>query len=81
MSEVTKKSTDPRPAERAPVPPSIVRKAVVASAMGNAMEWLDYGAFTPGTITGVIGRVFFPREDRRRGRGGVAGRLNYHPPL
>ncbi|MBS2554598.1 hypothetical protein KGQ19_47865 [Catenulispora sp. NL8] len=52
MSEVTKKSTDPRPAERAPVPPSIVRKAVVASAMGNAMEWLDYGAFTPGTITG-----------------------------
>ncbi|WP_267254868.1 MFS transporter [Catenulispora pinisilvae] len=40
----------------------MVRKAVVASAMGNAMEWFDYGVFTSGTITGVIGRVFFPGD-------------------
>lgn len=37
-----------------------VRKAVIASAMGNAMEWFDYGVFTSGAITSTIGTVFFP---------------------
>lgn len=37
-----------------------VRKAVIASAMGNAMEWYDYGVFTAGAVTSVIGSVFFP---------------------
>lgn len=26
------------------------------------MEWFDYDVFTSGTITGVIGRVFFPGD-------------------
>lgn len=39
---------------------AIVRKAVVAAAMGNAVEWLDYGIFTSGAITGIVGTVFFP---------------------
>jgi MHS family proline/betaine transporter-like MFS transporter len=41
---------------------SIVRRAVIGSAMGNAMEWYDYGVFTSGAIVGVIGAQFFPGE-------------------
>jgi MHS family proline/betaine transporter-like MFS transporter len=38
----------------------VVRRAVTASAMGNAMEWYDYGVFTAGAITTTIGALFFP---------------------
>jgi MHS family proline/betaine transporter-like MFS transporter len=38
----------------------VVRRAVTASAMGNAMEWYDYGVFTAGAITATIGGLFFP---------------------
>ena len=38
----------------------VVRRAVTASAMGNAMEWYDYGVFTAGAITATIGAQFFP---------------------
>jgi MHS family proline/betaine transporter-like MFS transporter len=41
---------------------SVVRRAVAGSAMGNAMEWYDYGVFTSGAIVGVIGAQFFPGE-------------------
>jgi MHS family proline/betaine transporter-like MFS transporter len=37
-----------------------VRRAVAAAAMGNAMEWYDYGVFTAGAITTTIGAQFFP---------------------
>lgn len=36
-----------------------VRRAVLASAMGNATEWYDYGVFTSGAIATSIGTVFF----------------------
>lgn len=39
-----------------------VKKAVLASAMGNASEWYDYGVFTSGAIATVIGTLFFPGE-------------------
>ena len=39
---------------------SVVRRAVAASAMGNAMEWYDYGVFTAGAMTATIGAQFFP---------------------
>ena len=39
-----------------------VRRAVAASAMGNAVEWYDYGVFTSGAIVGVVGAQFFPGE-------------------
>jgi MFS transporter, MHS family, proline/betaine transporter len=39
-----------------------VRRAVVASAMGNAMEWFDYGVFTAGVMTTIIGSTFFPGD-------------------
>jgi MHS family proline/betaine transporter-like MFS transporter len=40
----------------------VVRRAVLASAMGNAMEWYDYGVFTTGALTTTIGANFFPGE-------------------
>ncbi|MBO0878375.1 MAG: MFS transporter, partial [Pseudonocardia sp.] len=42
------------------VSPATVRKAVFASAIGNATEWYDYGVFTSGAIATAIGTVFFP---------------------
>ncbi|WP_163513732.1 MFS transporter [Fodinicola acaciae] len=43
---------------------STVRKAVMASAIGNAVEWYDYGVFTSGVITATVGTVFFPESDK-----------------
>ncbi|MBT2209109.1 MFS transporter [Actinomadura sp. NEAU-AAG7] len=37
-----------------------VRKAVFASAMGNCIEWFDFGVFSAGVMTSIIGTVFFP---------------------
>lgn len=37
-----------------------VRRAVAASAMGNCIEWFDFGVYSAGAITATIGRVFFP---------------------
>lgn len=42
------------------VDPRTVKRAVIASAMGNATEWFDYGVFTSGAIATSIGTVFFP---------------------
>ena len=39
-----------------------VKRAVIASAMGNATEWFDYGVFTSGAIATSIGTVFFPGD-------------------
>jgi len=44
----------------AAVSPKTVRTAVVASAIGNATEWYDYGVFTSGAIATTIGTIFFP---------------------
>src|SRR4029079_15149373 len=41
-----------------------VKRAVLASAMGNATEWYDYGVFTSGAIATSIGTVFFPGEGK-----------------
>lgn len=37
-----------------------VRRAVIASAIGNATEWYDYSIFTSGVIATAIGTLFFP---------------------
>jgi MFS transporter, MHS family, proline/betaine transporter len=47
-------------ATRPQVDQATVRRAVLASAMGNATEWYDYGVFTSGAIATAIGTVFFP---------------------
>ncbi|WP_018658247.1 MFS transporter [Actinomadura flavalba] len=54
---------------KAPDPPDhepderTVRKAVLASAMGNAVEWFDFGVFSAGVVTAIVGTVFFPPDD------------------
>lgn len=42
---------------------STVRKAVAASSIGNAIEWFDFGVFTSGAMTGIIGTQFFPTSN------------------
>ncbi|WIX80265.1 MFS transporter [Amycolatopsis carbonis] len=49
-------------AEKPDVDQRTVKRAVLASAMGNATEWYDYGVFTSGAIATSIGTVFFPGE-------------------
>lgn len=39
------------------------RRAVVASTIGNALEWLDFTVF--GLFAGIIGKLFFPSDDSR----------------
>ncbi|MFC4619465.1 MFS transporter [Camelliibacillus cellulosilyticus] len=37
---------------------NVAKKAVVATAMGNAMEWFDFGIYS--YLASTIGKVFFP---------------------
>jgi MHS family proline/betaine transporter-like MFS transporter len=41
-----------------PVPPSLLRRAVAASAIGNATEWFDYGVYAYGVT--YISAALFP---------------------
>ncbi|GAA2929143.1 glycine betaine/L-proline transporter ProP [Streptomyces enissocaesilis] len=41
--------------------PAMVRRAVKAAALGNAMEWFDFGVYSYIAVT--LGRVFFPSGD------------------
>ncbi|QWF84917.1 MFS transporter [Amycolatopsis sp. CA-230715] len=45
---------------RPEVDPKTVKKAVIASAVGNATEWFDYSVFTAGVMTSAVGTLFFP---------------------
>jgi MHS family proline/betaine transporter-like MFS transporter len=38
-----------------------MRKAITAAALGNAMEWFDFGVY--GFVANVLGKVFFPGVD------------------
>ncbi|MFQ3561706.1 glycine betaine/L-proline transporter ProP [Streptomyces gramineus] len=52
----------PGPRKAAPAPtvtdPVLVRRAVKAAALGNAMEWFDFGVYSYIAVT--LGKVFFP---------------------
>lgn len=41
-----------------PLSPAMVRRAVIASTIGNGLEWFDFLIF--GSLAGVISQVFFP---------------------
>ncbi|MCW2897934.1 MAG: transporter [Streptosporangiaceae bacterium] len=49
-------------AKEPPPDQATVRRAVVASAMGNCIEWFDFGVFSAGVMTMIIGTVFFPED-------------------
>lgn len=38
--------------------PPKVRRAVTAAALGNTMEWFDFGVYA--YLAGTLGKVFFP---------------------
>ena len=42
------------------VPPSVLKKAVAASAIGNATEWFDYGIYAYGVT--YISAAIFPGD-------------------
>ncbi|MEQ3554548.1 MFS transporter [Pseudonocardia nematodicida] len=46
--------------ERNEVEPSVLRRAVAASAIGNATEWFDYGIYA--YLTAELTQAFFPGE-------------------
>lgn len=46
----------------AEAPLGMVRRAVAGAAIGNAMEWYDYGVFTSGAVVAAIGSNFFPGD-------------------
>ncbi|MGW3983395.1 glycine betaine/L-proline transporter ProP [Streptomyces mirabilis] len=53
----------PRPRTSAPpeayvTDPALVKRAVKAAALGNAMEWFDFGVYSYIAVT--LGKVFFP---------------------
>ncbi|MEV0317810.1 glycine betaine/L-proline transporter ProP [Streptomyces sp. NPDC050659] len=53
--------TPPSPnasAEVTVVDPALVKRAVKAAALGNAMEWFDFGVYSYIAVT--LGKVFFP---------------------
>ncbi|GHB07909.1 glycine betaine/L-proline transporter ProP [Streptomyces tendae] len=55
--------TPPAPVPRAAgaptaTDPALVRRAVKAAALGNAMEWFDFGVYSYIAVT--LGKVFFP---------------------
>ena len=43
------------------VPPAMLRRVVVASVLGNALEWFDFAIF--GLFAVIISRLFFPAGD------------------
>ncbi|MDQ8701272.1 glycine betaine/L-proline transporter ProP [Streptomyces sp. LHD-70] len=47
-----------RPSEVTVTDPAMVKRAVKAAALGNAMEWFDFGVYSYIAVT--LGKVFFP---------------------
>ena len=43
-----------------PVPISLLRRAIAASGIGNAVEWFDYGIYAYGTV--YISKALFPAD-------------------
>ncbi|OIJ86170.1 glycine betaine/L-proline transporter ProP [Streptomyces colonosanans] len=49
---------NPAPEKATVTDPALVRRAVKAAALGNAMEWFDFGVYSYIAVT--LGKVFFP---------------------
>ncbi|MCQ4119456.1 MFS transporter [Rhodococcus tibetensis] len=48
------------PADQDALPPGVLRRAIAASAMGNATEWFDYGVYA--FTVSYISATFFPGD-------------------
>ncbi|OON76741.1 glycine betaine/L-proline transporter ProP [Streptomyces tsukubensis] len=54
-------SASPHPVEVTVADSAQVKRAVKAAALGNAMEWFDFGVYSYIAVT--LGKVFFPSGD------------------
>ncbi len=54
----------PAPPEAYVTDPALVKRAVKAAALGNAMEWFDFGVYSYIAVT--LGKVFFPLRQPHR---------------
>ncbi|MFD4628096.1 glycine betaine/L-proline transporter ProP [Streptomyces sp. NPDC058475] len=58
VAPVVPRPRTPAPSEATVTDPVLVKRAVKAAALGNAMEWFDFGVYSYIAVT--LGKVFFP---------------------
>ncbi|MGC0341137.1 glycine betaine/L-proline transporter ProP [Streptomyces sp. SLBN-8D4] len=58
LSHPARTPHDPGASEAVTVDPALVKRAVKAAALGNAMEWFDFGVYSYIAVT--LGKAFFP---------------------
>ncbi|MFF1641155.1 glycine betaine/L-proline transporter ProP [Streptomyces sp. NPDC058246] len=58
VAPVVPRPRTPAPPEASVTDPLLVKRAVKAAALGNAMEWFDFGVYSYIAVT--LGKVFFP---------------------
>ena len=57
MTEESLRAANPDDQGLREVPPEQIKKAVAGAAMGNCIEWYDFGVF--GFMPAILGQVFF----------------------
>lgn len=65
MTEEALSASHQEKGEPADVPPEKLRKAVAGAAMGNCIEWYDFGVF--GFMPAILGQVFFNASSTSEG--------------
>jgi MHS family proline/betaine transporter-like MFS transporter len=65
MAEETLERADPEKPEPRQAPPEQIKKAVAGAAMGNCIEWYDFGVF--GFMPAILGQVFFNASSTSEG--------------
>ena len=62
-------SENARPTVDTEPPPGVLRRAIAASAIGNATEWFDYGIYAYGVT--YISAALFPGDTDERDAAGA----------
>ncbi|POX48028.1 glycine betaine/L-proline transporter ProP [Streptomyces sp. Ru72] len=57
----SRSTPSPKPSDATVTDSALVKRAVQAAALGNAMEWFDFGVYSYIAVT--LGKVFFPSGD------------------
>ncbi|WET80037.1 MFS transporter [Amycolatopsis sp. QT-25] len=65
MAEEAPSASHQEKGEPAEAPPEQIRKAVAGAAMGNCIEWYDFGVF--GFMPAILGQVFFNASSTSEG--------------
>ena len=65
MAEEALSASHQEKGEPAEAPPEQIRKAVAGAAMGNCIEWYDFGVF--GFMPAILGQVFFNASSTSEG--------------